>query len=44
MFSQLKYSVNENSGLAQPILVHSNSIQTPFSVQVKDTPGTAMSE
>ena len=44
MFSQLKYIVNENNGPAQPVLVLSNSIPIPFTVQVKDTPGTAISE
>ena len=44
MFSQIQYSVDENSGPVQPVLVLSKSIPTPFSVQVKDTPGTAMGE
>ena len=44
MFSQIKYSVNENNAAVQPVLMLNKSIPTPFTVQVEDTPGTAMSE
>ena len=44
MFSQIKYSVNESKGPVQPVLFLSKSIPTPFTIQVEDTPGTAISE
>ena len=44
MFEQRTYSVNENAGPAQPVLVLSNPSSMEFTVQVTDTNGTAMGE
>ena len=41
MFCQLQYSINENN---VTVLVLSNSIPISFTVQVKNTSGSAMSE
>ena len=37
MFNQSTYSVNENAGPAQPVLVLSNPSSTAFTVQVTNT-------
>ena len=44
MFSQATYSVNENAGPAQPVLVISNPPSTDITVQVTSTNGTAGGE
>ena len=43
-FSQSKYSVNEDDGPAQPVLVLSNPSSTNITVQVRDNQNTATSE
>ena len=43
-FNQSTYSVNEDAGLAQPVLVLSNPSSTDITVQVRDTQNTATSE
>ena len=43
-FSQLTYSVDEDDGPAQPVLVLSNPSSTDITVQVRDTGNTATSE
>ena len=40
-FSQSMYSVNENEGSVQLVLVLSNPSSTDFTVQVTDEEGTA---
>ena len=40
-FSQPMYSVNENEGSVQPVLVLSNPSSTNVTVQVTDEGGTA---
>ena len=40
-FNQSTYSVNENDGPAQPVLVLSNPSSTDITVQVNDTQNTA---
>ena len=44
MFSQLIYSVNEDDGLAQPVLFLSNSSLFDITVQVTNTDGTTTGE
>ena len=44
MFSETMYSVNENSGPAQPVLVLSNPSSTSFNVTVTNTDGSATGE
>ena len=44
MFSQSTYSVNEDAGPAQPVLVLSNPSSTDVTVQVRDNENTANSE
>ena len=44
MFEQLTYSVGENSGTAQPVLVLSNSPSTEFNVTVTNADGSATGE
>ena len=41
MFEQPTYSVNENTGPAQPVLVLSNPSSMTFSVTVTNTDGSA---
>ena len=43
-FSQSTYSVNEDDGLVQPVLVLSNPSSTNITVQVRDTSNTATGE
>ena len=43
-FSEMAYSVNEDDGPAQPVLVLSNPSSTDITVQVRDTENTATSE
>jgi len=43
-FSQSTYSVDEDDGPAQPVLVLSNPSSTDITVQVRDTENTATSE
>jgi len=43
-FSQSTYSVDEDNGPAQPVLVLSNPSSTDITVQVRDTPNTATSK
>ena len=43
-FNQSTYSVNEDDGPAQPVLVLSNPSSTDITVQVRDTHNTATSE
>jgi len=43
-FSQSTYSVDEDDGPAQPVLVLSNPSSTDITVQVRDTQNTATSE
>jgi len=43
-FSQSTYSVDEDDGPAQPVLVLSNPSSTDIIVQVRDTANTATSE
>ena len=44
MFSETIYSVNENDGPAQPVLVLSNPSSTDFNVTVTNTDGSATGE
>ena len=44
VFSQSAYSVNEDSGQAQPVLVLSNPSSTDITVQVSTTNGSATGE
>ena len=44
MFSQSTYSVNEDDGPAQPVLVLSNPSSTDITVQVRDDENTATGE
>ena len=44
MFNQTTYSVNENAGPAQPVLVLSNPSSTDITVQVFNTDGSATGE
>ena len=43
-FSETTYSVDENAGPAQPLLVLSNPSSTDITVEVFDTSGSATSE
>jgi len=43
-FSQSTYSVDEDAGPAQPVLVLSNPSSTDITVQITDTQNTAFSE
>ena len=43
-FEQSTYSVNEDGGSVQPVLVLSNPSSTDITVQVKDPLGSATSE
>jgi len=43
-FNQSTYNVNEDAGLAQPVLVLSNPSSTDIAIQVRDFPKTATSE
>jgi len=43
-FIQSSYSINEDNGPAQPVLVLSNPSSTNITVQVKDTKNIATSE
>ena len=42
-FDETTYSVDEDDGPAQPVLVLSNPSSTEITVQVSDTSGTATS-
>ena len=44
MFSETMYSVDEDSGPAQPVLVLSNPSATSFDVTVTNTDGSATGE
>ena len=44
MFSQKMYSVNENAGPVQPLLVLSNPSSTDITVEVFNTDGSATGE
>ena len=44
MFSETTYSVNENAGPAQPVLVLSNPSSMAFNVTVTNTDGSATGE
>ena len=44
MFNQSVYSVNEDAGLVQPVLVISNPSSTDITVQVINTDGSATGE
>ena len=44
MFSETTYSVNENAGPAQPVLVLSNPSSMTITVQVINTGGSATGE
>ena len=44
MFEQSTYSVDEDSGPAQPVLVLSNPSSMEFTVQVTNTDGSATGE
>ena len=44
MFSERTYSVDEDDGPAQPVLVLSNPSATPFNVTVTSTDGSATGE
>ena len=44
IFNQSMYSVNEDAGLAQPVLVISNPSSTDITVQVTDTEISATGE
>ena len=44
IFNQSKYSVNEDGGPAQPVLVLSNPSSTDITVQVTNTDGSATGE
>ena len=43
-FNQSSYSVNEDAGPAQPVLVLSYSASFPITVQVRDNENNATSE
>ena len=43
-FNQSTYSVNEDAGPAQPVLVLSNPSSTDITVQVRDNENTATSK
>ena len=43
-FSQSTYSVNEDDGVVQPVLVLSNPSSTDITVQVRDNSNTATGE
>ena len=43
-FNQSTYSVNEDDGSVQPVLVLSNPSSTNITIQVKETSGAATSE
>ena len=44
MFNQSMYSVNEDAGQVQPVLVISNPLSTDITVQVTNTYGSATGE
>ena len=44
MFSETTYSVNENAGSAQPVLVLSNPSTSDVTVEVTTTDGSATGE
>ena len=44
MFDQSLYSVNEDDGQAQPVIVLSSPLSMDFSVQVTNTDGSATGE
>ena len=44
MFSQTMYSVDEEAGPAQPVLVLSNPSSSDIALQVSEEQGTATSE
>ena len=44
MFDQSEYSVNEDAGPAQPVLIISNPISTDITVQVTSTDVLAIGE
>ena len=44
MFNQTTYSVDEDGGPVQPVLVLSNPSATEFTVRVREQLGTAKSE
>ena len=44
MFSERMYSVNENAGPAQPVLVLSNPSSMTFTVQIRSVDNTATSK
>jgi len=44
MFNQSTYSVDEDAGPAQPILVLSDPSSTAFTIQVTNTDGSATGE
>ena len=44
VFSDIMYSVNENAGLAQPVLVLSNPSSTDVTLEVYHTDGSATGE
>ena len=44
MFSEIIYSVNENAGPAQPVLVLSNPSSSNITVEVLTTDGSATGE
>ena len=44
MFSERRYSVNENAGPAEPVLVLSNPSSMTFTVQVRSVDNTATSK
>ena len=44
MFNQYEYSVNENAGPAQPVLVISNPLSTSITVQVTSSDQSAGGE
>ena len=44
VFNETMYSVHENSGHVQPVLVLSNPTSTDITVQVMDERGTATGE
>ena len=44
MFSETMYSVNENAGVMQPVLVLSNSSSSNITIEVFNTDGLATGE
>ena len=44
MFNQSMYSINEDTGPAQPVLVISNPSSTDITVQMTNTDGSATGE